>query len=122
MPKGDLYPYPVARLEREIARLRRAGVLNDETEIETFLEAIAARMPYFDSGRLFEASAGQIRLPPMGRRLSRVLTGALRDLHDDKRITLQTIGDAKESYAMTGEPHIVKSVKAVRIVTEQAHG
>lgn len=122
MPKGELYPYPVARLEREIARMRLAGLLKDETDIETFLVAIASRLPYFDSGRLFAASADQVRLPPMGRRLSRVLTGALRDLHDDKRIALDTIGDAKESYAMTGEPHVVKSVKAVRMIMEPAHG
>lgn len=122
MPKGELYPYPVARLEREIARMRLAGLLEDETDIETFLVAIASRLPYFDGGRLFAASADQVRLPPMGRRLSRVLTGALRDLHDDKRIALDTIGDAKESYAMTGEPHVVKSVKAVRMIMEQAHG
>ena len=122
MPKGDLYPYPVVRLEREIARMRAAGLLKDETDIESFLEAIAARMPYVDGGRLFVASANQIRLPPMGRRLSRILTGALRDLHDDDRIALETIGDAKESYEMTGEPHVVKSVKGVRIASEQAHG
>lgn len=122
MPKGDLYPYPVVRLEREIARMRAAGLLKEETDIEPFLEAIAVRLPYFDNGRLFAASAEQIRLPPMGRRLSRVLTGALRDLHDDKRIALHTIGDAKESYAMTGEPHVVKSVKSVRTIVDPAHG
>lgn len=121
-PKGDLYPYPVARLEREIARLRASGLLGDEADIETFIGAITRRMPYLDGGRLFTASADQIRLPPMGRRLSRILTGALRDLHDDERIALVTIGDAKESYTMTGEPHVVKSVKGVSMVVEKAHG
>ena len=122
MPKGDLYPYPVVRLEREIARMRLAGTMGEETEIEPFLANIAARMPYLDGGRLFAASADQIRLPPMGRRLSRVLTGALRDLHDDNRIALDTIGDAKERYEMTGEPQIVKSIKGVRLIVEASHG
>lgn len=122
MPKGDLYPYPVARLEREIARMRQAGALADEIDIETFLPAIAARMPYLDGGRLFLSSANQIRLPPIEKRVSRILTGALRDLHDDERIALETIGDAKENYAMTGEPHVVKSVKQVRLIAETPHG
>jgi hypothetical protein len=121
MPKGDLYPYPARRLEREIGRARAVDAAVDEAGIEPFLELIAARMPYLDGGRLFRASADQIRLPPMERRLTRVLTGALRDLHDDKRLALETVGDAKQTYAMTGEPHVVKNVKGVRVIGEAAH-
>ena len=70
-------------------------------------------MPYLDGGQLFQSATEQIRLPPLERRLSRVLSGALRDLHDDKRLKLETIGDAKQSYSLTGEPHPVRSVAFV---------
>jgi post-segregation antitoxin (ccd killing protein) len=122
MPKGDLYPYPAPRLVREINRARAAESLPDRFEIEPFMNFVATRMPYFDGGRLFQAATEQIRLPPLGRRLSLVLSGALRDLHDDKRLKLETIGDAKQSYSLTGEPHTIRNVAAVQLTMDAAHG
>jgi hypothetical protein len=115
MPKSDLYPYPAQRLEREIARLRSEESLQKTLEVEEFLGRIAERMPYLDGGRLFLASVERVRLPPLGRRVSRVLSGTLRDLHDDKRLVLDAIGDAKDTYALTQEPHPVRSIKAVTL-------
>jgi hypothetical protein len=122
MPKGDLYPYPVLRLAREIDRARAEESVADSFEIEPFMDFVATRMPYLDRGRLFQSAAEQIRLPPLERRLSRVLSGALRDLHDDQWLTLETIGDAKQSYSLTGEPHAVRNVATVRLTANPAHG
>ena len=122
MPKGDLYPYPVPRLERELERARATNGMGDDAEIEPFIELIANRMPYLDGGRLFQSAADQIPLPPLERRITRVLSGALRDLHDDKRLLLETIGDARQTYAMTGEPHAVKNIKAVHFTLEATDG
>jgi hypothetical protein len=115
MPKSDFYPYPVQRLEREIGLLRADSTIPKTLEVEAFLSKIAERMPYLDSGRLFLASVDRVRLPPLGRRLTRVLSGTLRDLHDDRRLVLDAIGDAKETYALTQEPHAVKNIKAVTL-------
>lgn len=122
MPRGDLYPYPVQRLARETDRVRAEKNAATRLDIDQFLAMVAERLPYLDGGRLFQSAADQIRLPPLGRRLTRVLTGALRDLHDDKQLSLETVGDAKQSYSLTGEPHAVKSVKAVDLMVEAADG
>lgn len=115
MPRSDFYPYPAQRLEREIARLGSEQSLPITLEMEAFLARVAERMPYLDGGRLFLASVDCVRLPPLGRRVSRVLSGTLRDLHDDKRLVLDAIGDAKEIYALTQEPHPVRNIKAVTL-------
>jgi hypothetical protein len=114
MPRsGDLYPYPAQRLSRELARLRAEGVIPKALEMQDFIGLVAERMPYLDNGRLFLASVDRVGLPALERRVSRVLSGTLRDLHDDKRLVLNAIGDAKETYELTSEPHAVKSIKSV---------
>lgn len=122
MPGSDLYPYPAPRLAREIDRARADQSAADRLDIEPFMNLVATRMPYLDGGRLFQSAAEQIRLAPLERRLSRVLSGALRDLHDDKRLKLETIGDAKQSYSLTGDPHAVKNVATVHLTADADHG
>lgn len=122
VPKSDLYPYPAQRLAREIARLRADETLPKTLEVEAFIRLIAERMPYLDSGRLFLASVDRMRLPPLGRRVSRVLSGTLRDLHDDKCLALDAIGDAKATYALTREPHAVNNIKAVTLEGQTDNG
>jgi hypothetical protein len=121
MPKSDFYAYPAQRLEREVARLRWEEPHLETLEVETFINRIAERMPYLDGGRLFLASVERVRLQPLGRRISRVLSGALRDLHDDKRLVLDTIGDAKETYELTREPHFARNIKAVTLKGHANH-
>ena len=118
MSKSDLYPYPVQRLQREIERGHAEKNVLGQIEIEPFLAFVSARLPYLDGGRLFQSAVDQLRLPPLERRLTRVLTAALRDLHDDKRLILETIGDAKQSYSLSGEPHAVRNVKSVHLTLE----
>ncbi|TAX30782.1 MULTISPECIES: hypothetical protein [Rhizobium] len=115
MPRSDLYPYPAQRLEREIGRMHASETTPKVMEVEAFIEKIGERMPYLDGGRLFLASADRVRLPPLDRRVSRVLSSTLRDLHDDKRLVLGTIGDAKESYELTQEPHAVRNIKSITL-------
>lgn len=122
MPRSDLHPYPAQRLEREVARLRSNGSLPQTMEVEAFIGHLAERMPYLDGGRLFLSSVERVRLPPLGRRISRVLSGTLRDLHDDKRLVLDAIGDAKETYALTQEPHPVRNIKAVTLEGQAENG
>lgn len=118
LPKGEFYPYPVQRLQRELARARTAKPF----DVRDFMVLVAGWMPYLDGGRLFAASAEQARLAPRERSVSRVLSGAFRDLHDDKRITLETIGDAAQTYALASEPHAIRSVKTITVALEAADG
>jgi hypothetical protein len=122
MPKSDLYPYPAQRLEREVGRLRADGTVATALEIEVFITTIAKRMPYLDGGPLFLASVERVRLAPLGRRVSRVLSGTLRDLHDDERLVLHEIGDAKEPYMLTQEPHPIRTIKTVNFGVEEING
>jgi hypothetical protein len=122
MPRSDLYPYPAQRIGREIARMRSDEIIPGALEIEAFIGHIAERMPYLDSGRLFLASIERLRMAPLGRRISRVLSGTLRDLHDDKGLVLNAIGDAKETYALTQEPHAVRNIKAVTLEGQANNG
>jgi hypothetical protein len=122
MPKSDLYPYPAHRLERELGRLSTGGIEEKTIEIEAFIAQVAERMPYLDGGRLWASSVDRVRLAPIGRRVSRVLSGSLRDLHDDSRLVLDAIGDAKETYALAQEPHTVKNIKAVTLEGQATHG
>jgi hypothetical protein len=121
IPRSDFYPYPARRLERELGRWRSEDPDLTTLEVENFMGRIAERMPYLDLGRLFLASVERVRLPPQGRRISRVLSGVLRDLHDDKRLALDSIGDAKETYELTQEPHSVKNIKAVTLEGHPNH-
>ena len=122
MPRSDFYPYPAQRLRREISRLRSEESLPKVMEVEAFIGRIVERMPYLDGGRLFLSSVERVRLPPLGRRVSRVLSGTLRDLHDDKRLVLDAIGDAKETYALAPEPHAVRNIKAVTLEGQANNG
>lgn len=122
MPRSDLYPYPAQRLEREIRGMRAKETTPRVLEVEAFITKIAERMPYLDSGRLFLASADRVRLPPLDRRVSRVLSNTLRDLHDDKRLVLGTIGDAKETYELTQEPHAVRNIKSITLEGQGNNG
>lgn len=121
-PKGELYPYPVSRLEREINReIFEKREVSDRLEIDQFLNLVSRRMPYLDGGRFFESAANKSRLPHTERKLTRVLSGALRDLHDDKRVALETVGDAKQIYTLIGEPHAVKNVSIVHLNLTAVH-
>lgn len=121
LPRGEFYPYPVQRLERELDRMLLGQGAPRTLEIAEFMKQIANRMPYLDGGRLFQMSADQVRLAPLEREISRVLSGALRDLHDDGRLLLATIGDAKQTYALTQEPHTIRSIKTVSVDSERRH-
>jgi hypothetical protein len=73
------------RLERAL----RASDLPRDAEIapDELLNWVAAALPYLDKGTLYLAAAKRMGHVP-GNTLSRVLSAALRDLHEDKVIRL----------------------------------
>ena len=112
--RGALYPTITERLERELSVL--VDTLSPVTEhvFADFLVSLGQRMPYIDGGALFIDLAQREGLRPMGRRLSRVLSNALRDLHDDGRIELIAVGDTAGMYELVGEAHPVRTVTSIR--------
>jgi hypothetical protein len=96
------FPTPTPRLARE---LERAGISPGTVmPAEQFLTLLAGRMPYLDRGRLFAQACQRIGYTPSGRRLSPLLSVALRDLHDDGTLKLTLSGDAS-THIQLAEDH-----------------
>lgn len=112
-PRGlGFYPYVADRLSRELSRSgMRTG---EEVPIATVLEIVARRMPYLDGGRMFEAASARRENAPQGRRLSAILSIALRDLHDEGGLELRVRGDATDLRDLSRDDlHAVKSVQTI---------
>ena len=92
IPNTPDFPTPTARLARELER----AAISPGTVMpaEQFLTLLAGRMPYLDRGRLFAQACQRIGHTPSTRRLSPLLSVALRDLHDDGTLKLTLSGDA----------------------------
>lgn len=107
------YPYVAERVART---LRRSGLpTGQELPAQTVLSAISAGMPYLDGGRLWTAAAGRMGFTPPAH-LSRVLSVALRDLHDDGRIMLNPLGDQTGlSYLADDRRHKLQSFITVTL-------
>jgi hypothetical protein len=92
-PRARFMAYASERLERELFRadLKR-GV---EIPASEFLQVIALRMPYLDGGQIFEGSSTSVKGGLKGRVLSRILSRALLDLHDEGVVHLDRRADAR---------------------------
>lgn len=92
LPQGSSQPMVDHRLTQELHRASLKG--GERLEADAFLALVARRLPYLDGGSLFAAAARRIRHAPAPRRLSPILSAALRDLHDEGVIELQRLGDS----------------------------
>jgi hypothetical protein len=110
------YPYPAERLSREFSALGDDLPPKREHEADLVLPFLSRRMPYLDGGRWFQAAAERlaVSLPPQS--LTRVLSGALRDLHDDGRLLLAMLGDTASAYTLGRDPaHSLRVFKTLLI-------
>lgn len=99
IPNTPDFPAPTPRLARELERTAISP--GTEMQAEQFLTLLSGRMPYIDRGRLFAQACQRIGHPPSGRRLSPLLSIALRDLHDDGTLQLILTGDASTQVQLT---------------------
>lgn len=106
------FPTPTERLARELERaaIPPGTVLSGEQ----FLTLVAGRMPYLDRGRLFVQACQRIGHVPSSRRLSPLLSLALRDLHEDETLKLTLSGDSSTHIQLATDP--VPSVEAFTAV------
>lgn len=118
MPEILDYPSPATRIAIE---LRRSGSCGTTLDSASFLRIVAARCPYLDGGRLFSQACRRIGHTPSETRLSPLLSGALRDLHDERSITLHLAGDSTGAVLLAAEPtHPIGSFTSVEIAAETA--
>lgn len=113
------YPTLTERLERELSLVTAEFSGSEEWDVPTFLERLGQRMPYLDGGVLFDELRERAGLRPMGRRLSRVLSNALCDLHDDGVIELVTVGDTAGMYELANTKHPVRAITAIRLLPQR---
>ncbi|MEJ1934327.1 hypothetical protein WDZ92_29370 [Nostoc sp. NIES-2111] len=86
------HPSPESRLSRELRELGSEEAGNWPADM--FVMHLARRMPYLDGGRMYTNAAKRMGLAAGERRLSPLLSAALRGLHDEGSLTLHFLGDA----------------------------
>ncbi|MED5370941.1 MAG: hypothetical protein VX899_08020 [Myxococcota bacterium] len=97
------FPQPAERILRELPKLRSESGTTGEIPASTFMSLLAARMPYLDHGAVSEEISSK-----MGYRLrpgwvSRVVSEALLDLHDDGVLRLVSRADAPDALSLVGD-------------------
>ena len=121
LPLGQVpdFPTPSARLARELERM---GLAPDTVlSADQFITAIAARMPYLDRGRLFAQACQRIGHSQSARRLSPLMSIALRDLHDEGIIRLHVSGDAADRLRLSEDSaHAFDAFTTVTLFPSQA--
>lgn len=119
LPSGPgFYPCVTERVGRELHRYGlKTGVPLPVNEV---LDALALRTPYLDRGTLRSTVAARAGLADDASRVSRLLSSALRDLHDEGRLVLHSRGDAAGYVTLFPDSfHGVQSVLAVTIVESE---
>ena len=112
LPGAGFYPYVADRVRRELAasRLPR-GV---ELKAPEVLAALSRRAPYLDGGALFSSVADRVGMRLPSRRVSRLLSTALRDLHEEGVLALSVRGDASELIELAPDgQHTIKTVQTI---------
>jgi hypothetical protein len=108
LPAGGSYPYITERLFRELSASKLP--VGREVSAQEVLAVIAQRMPYLDGGGLLNEILIRAKATP-SRHLSRVLSVALRDLHDEGRLQMGLRGDSTSMVQLTPDPrHKIQTV------------
>lgn len=106
-----LQPCVTGRLTRELTR----SSLPRDTEIpvQDFLAATARLMPYLDGGALHAAVAGRMNVTTDRRKVSRLLSMALRDLAEADLIELRVRGDSASTVELASDDRPAVTVLGV---------
>jgi hypothetical protein len=92
MPTLFPHPSPESRVSRELSELGSEEAGN--WAADRFTIELARRMPYLDGGIMYTNAAKRMGVTAAERRLSPILSSALRNLHDEGSLTLHFLGDA----------------------------
>ncbi|MFZ6181623.1 hypothetical protein [Nannocystis pusilla] len=115
------FPHPSERLSRELPSCVRELGVNVEIPARGFLDVLKQRMPYLDGGAIWKDVAARSGFVPREKTLGRVLSEALRELHDEGRLQLIMRGDSAGAVALASDPlHAVATFSAVRLAEGEA--
>jgi len=76
---------------------------------------LAERVPYLDGGHMYVEAAKRIQHTPTARKLSPLLSSALRDLNDVGALELRLRGDTGDVVRLAPMTHSIQSFHAVVI-------
>src|SRR3546814_109022 len=94
---SQLYPLADGRLIRELARV---GTHRDqEVSADAFLAGLAVRLPYLDGGRMFLEATRRLGHSPAPRRLSPILSAALRNRSEERRVGKECVSTVRSRWS-----------------------
>lgn len=99
----SLYPQPTARMARLLPTIAQTNGWDVEIPARTFVDELAARMPYLEGGSLFTEAASSCGFKPRPGWLGGIASEALRDLHDEGAIELRSRADARDALSLHAE-------------------
>lgn len=111
----SFHPYVYSRLATELKSLADTLGYDKELEATSFLDALALRMPYLDRGAMFRALSAAMKLPVRQSQISLILSTAIRELHDEGKLTVNAPGDATGTVQLA--PDLVHKLKYIKTVT-----
>ncbi|POF32610.1 hypothetical protein [Roseibium marinum] len=109
---NPFHPLIEGRLVRELAK---AGIEQGKrVSADDFINILSARMPYLDRGRMYLQTMRRIGHERGARRLSPILSSALRNLHDEGLIEFQRPGDSGDLVHLSADqPHRFEAFQSV---------
>lgn len=102
LPNTPFFPHPVERVLRELRAIGADAGFDRDLDFREVQLQLGKRAPYLDGGDIFLEMADLTAWRP--RTLSRVLSGAFRELHQEKEIRLVALGDSADRVPFAPDP------------------
>jgi hypothetical protein len=103
LPSTPFFPSPVERVLRELRQIAEKTGFDLNLDFREIQKEFSKRMPYLDGGALFSEMAERTGWRP--KTVSRVLSHALRELHDEGAIRLTALGDSAKRVPFAHDPN-----------------
>jgi len=103
LPNTIFFPSPAERVLRELRGIAADAGFDREMGFHEVQKQLSKRAPYLDHGDVFLEMSDRTGWRP--RTLSRVLSGALRELHQEGEIRLIALGDSADRVQFAPDPN-----------------
>jgi hypothetical protein len=103
LPNTPFWPSPVERVLRELRAIAKEIGYGRDIDFRDVQQQLVKRTPYLDGGEIFVEMVEKTGWRPRG--LSRVLSGALRELHLGQDIKLTALGDSARRVPFAPDPN-----------------
>jgi hypothetical protein len=122
LPSTLFFPSPVERVLRELRGIAGKMEFDRKLDFRDVQRELSMRMPYLDGGALFSEMAERTGWRP--KTVSRVLSSALRELHQEGEIRLTALGDSAKRIPFANDPNDLTRLTgadSILIVQEAPH-